>query len=137
MHIKPDFFDCSDEEELPVHGAQELPKPPRLDQSSFESRVLFVSSSLFNPTSSISVHCKDYIVPTSVSSDRAAKLLGDSDAIKSNDTSSGSDKEEMEVQHRRRENFVKNTFTLLWWVMASYRPFSMLLSTSFYYSETY
>ena len=104
------FFDGSDEEDynqLPVHRSQQLPMLPQLHQSSFESKASTGSSSSLNTTSSsISVHYKDYRAPISTLSDTGAKPFDDNDAPKSNDTSSGSDEEEMEVQHWRKEKFL-------------------------------
>ena len=47
-----------------------------------------------------------YRAPISTLSDTGAKPFDDNDAPKSNDTSSGSDEEEMEVQHWRKEKFL-------------------------------
>ena len=120
-----DFFYSSDQEwedyQLPTHSVKEPSKPPLLYKSSFESRV---STQLLNPRQSSSAHLKtDYRGPSSVSVDTAAKILHGEVPPNLNDTSSSTDEEELEVQHWRKEKFLREEY--IHSTMVCCRPFSI------------
>ena len=109
-----DFFDCSDQEwesyhHLPTQTAQQPSKPPLLYQSSIESKT---STPSLNPRQSLSY--VDFKAnnrgPPSVPTDTDAKLLGDQVATNSESPSSSSDEEELEVQHWRKEKFLREEY---------------------------
>ena len=118
-----DFFDHEWEDyQLPTHRAEEPSKPPLLYESSFDSRV---STQSLSPRQSLSpVHfMSDYQGPSSAPVDTAAELLHDEVLPNYDDTSSSAGEEELEVQHWRKEKFLREEYIRS--TMVCCRPFSI------------
>ena len=109
-----DFFDCSDQEweghhDLPTQTAQQPSKPPLLYQSSIESKMSTPSLYPRQPLNYVDFKANNR-GPPSVPTGTNAKLLGDQVATNSESPSSSSDEEESEVQHWRKEKFLREEY---------------------------